>query len=91
MSKDYIFSFIPESVRWLLIKNKTEKAVEIIEKAAKFNKKELSQDTLDEFREYCTKSDNFNKINNVSYLEMVKRLFTSKIIIKRILLLIFIW
>jgi len=41
-----ISRFVPESVRWLLVKGKTEKAQAILEKVAKVNKKEMPVDDL---------------------------------------------
>lgn len=41
--------FVPESVRWLLIKDKNEKAQKIIRKAAKVNGVELSDQLLANF------------------------------------------
>ena len=38
--------FIPESVRWLLVKGKTEKAREILTNVAKVNKKEMPSGEL---------------------------------------------
>lgn len=38
--------FIPESVRWLRITNQSEKALAILRKVAKFNKKEFPEVTL---------------------------------------------
>ena len=38
--------FVPESVRWLLVKGKKEKAHAILENVAKVNKKELPEDDL---------------------------------------------
>jgi len=40
------WKFVPESVRWLLVKGKTEKAQAILEKVAKVNKKEMPVDDL---------------------------------------------
>lgn len=81
---------VPESVRWLLIKNKHEEAFEIIKKAARVNQKEISQNTLNSLKE-CCKTNQISPINEVSYIKMIKKLLSSKIMIKRILLLIYIW
>ena len=43
---NFISRFVPESVRWLLVKGKTEKAQAILEKVAKVNKKEMPVDDL---------------------------------------------
>ena len=43
--------FIPESVRWLLTKNKRRKAVKQIQKIAQSNNVELSQEILSKFIE----------------------------------------
>ena len=42
----FIQRFIPESVRWLLVKGETEKAREILERVAKVNKKEMPSGEL---------------------------------------------
>ncbi|KAL9979760.1 hypothetical protein ACROYT_G017470 [Oculina patagonica] len=38
--------FSPESVRWYLVKGRTEKAEEVLQKVAKFNKKPIPQEPL---------------------------------------------
>lgn len=43
--------FVPESVRWLLIKEKNQRAGKIIRKAAKINGVELSEQLLANFEE----------------------------------------
>ncbi|KAL9962625.1 hypothetical protein ACROYT_G031745 [Oculina patagonica] len=40
------WKFVPESVRWLLVKGRTEEAREILEKVAKVNKKEMPNEEL---------------------------------------------
>lgn len=42
---------VPESVRWLLSKNKNKRAIKIIKRAAKVNGKTLSDATLAQFKE----------------------------------------
>jgi len=38
--------FVPESVRWLLVKGKTDEARNVLENVAKLNKKEMPSDKL---------------------------------------------
>lgn len=45
------YRFIPESVRWLLAKDKNQKAKGIVCKAAKANKVILSENLLESFKE----------------------------------------
>lgn len=45
---DNLFSMLPESPRWLLSKNQPDKALKILHKVAKTNKKELNTDTWNE-------------------------------------------
>lgn len=42
----FFLSLTPESVRWFLVKGKTEKAEQILYKVAKFNKKPIPQEPL---------------------------------------------
>lgn len=42
---------VPESVRWLLAKNKNKRAIKIIKKAAKVNGAQISEATLKQFKE----------------------------------------
>lgn len=42
---------VPESVRWLLSKNKNRRAIKIIKRAAEVNGKQISEPTLKQFRE----------------------------------------
>lgn len=42
---------VPESVRWLLSKNKSKRAIKIIKRAAKVNGTKISEETLKQFQE----------------------------------------
>lgn len=57
---------VPESVRWYLSKGRVEEAKAILRKAAKFNGKELSENTLEKLS--CTESD----IAKSSFREVLK-------------------
>lgn len=39
-----VFSFLPESMRWLTVKGKVEEAAKVVEQIARINKKEYDQD-----------------------------------------------
>ena len=42
----HFLSYSPESVRWYLVKGRTEKAEEVLQKVAKFNKKPIPEEPL---------------------------------------------
>ena len=57
MAKTFISSILPESPRWLLTKNRNEEAFEILTKVAKDNKRQLSEQTWEDFiqgQQVCT-------------------------------------
>lgn len=56
----YIY-FLPESIRWLLSKNRKEEAVEIIMKAAKMNNVTLSEETMNQLKAEKVKPNNEKK------------------------------
>lgn len=58
---------IPESMRWLLSKGKTEEAKKIIVKAAKINKVTLSDSTLESLLE--PKTNNLNSKNDMAQVK----------------------
>lgn len=64
----YIF-LLDESPRWLLIKGKKEKAIRILEKAAKKNKKTLDKTTLEKLS--CQETE------NVKFLAVLGETFKS--------------
>ena len=42
-------SFTPESVRWYLVNGRTEAAEEVLQQVAKFNKKPIPQESLQNY------------------------------------------
>jgi len=42
-----LFRFIPESLRWLIVKKRVEEAKKILRKIADFNNKEIKEEDLD--------------------------------------------
>ncbi|ESO89334.1 hypothetical protein LOTGIDRAFT_106021 [Lottia gigantea] len=71
---------IPESPRWLVTKNKTEKAKKILEKIARKNKTTLPNVSIE--------NEDDNKI---SQLESFKRLFTTPVLLFRTSIIFFNW
>ncbi|XP_061397829.1 organic cation transporter protein [Musca vetustissima] len=97
--------FVPESVRWLIARNKRESAGKIIRKAAEVNKKELSMALLDNFKSTtplesskCCDADDGGSSSreslgdNTSEIWLsVKEVFKSKTLIVRYTILLYIW
>ncbi len=44
------FSFVDESVRWLVGKGEVEKSVKILRKIARINRKEVKEEVYDNFK-----------------------------------------
>jgi len=57
------FFVLPESPRWLLMKKKNEKALEILKEVAKVNKKKLDEDLWSQFVESESKQERMNEEN----------------------------
>ncbi|XP_073812454.1 organic cation transporter protein isoform X2 [Musca autumnalis] len=99
--------FVPESVRWLIARNKRESAGKIIRKAAEVNKKELSTALLDNFKSTtpldptkCYGEDvGEEEMHSKESLESekseiwlsVKEVFKSKTLIFRYTIMLYIW
>lgn len=82
---------IPESVRWLISNGQNKKALKIIYKAAKTNRVELSNSTLDSMYDFSdNESDLINKSNaaNSSPFLLAMR---SKTLVLRFLICCFCW
>lgn len=79
---------IPESVRWLLLHNKNDAAIETIRKVAKTNKKELSPATLESFKKVTATKEQVDKSEVASTF---KKLFTNNVMLFRTLLTCYIW
>ncbi|KAG4070683.1 hypothetical protein HA402_013603 [Bradysia odoriphaga] len=85
--------YIPESVRWLMSKGQNKKALKIIYQAAKTNRVELSNSTLDSMYEF---SDNESDRINKSVVGTVKSnpfllAIRSRVLIVRFLICCFCW
>ncbi|EDW79680.1 uncharacterized protein Dwil_GK17890 [Drosophila willistoni] len=85
---------VPESVRWLLARNKHEKAGEIIKKAAHVNRRELSVELMASFKQQELENDkderDTNQQDNQIWLA-VKQVFSSHILLVRYSVMLFIW
>lgn len=83
---------IPESVRWLISKGENKKALKIIYKAAKTNRVELSNSTLDSMYDFsATESDRSNKANAPGKSNPFLLAIRSRILIVRFLICCFCW
>ncbi|CRK90273.1 CLUMA_CG003984, isoform A [Clunio marinus] len=85
---------IPESVRWLLAKNKNKRAIKIIEKAAEVNGTKISEETLKNFRELEVAEENSsaNKRIDESKSEIfpaLREMLTTPVMVLRILILLY--
>ncbi|KAM3958228.1 organic cation transporter protein-like [Aphomia sociella] len=78
----YLF-FIDESPRWLLIKGKKEKAIAVLEKAAKRNKIKLDQTVLDKMES--------DKENDINFFKLLNITFRSKTLLKRFFICLIWW
>lgn len=82
---------IPESVRWLMSKGHNKKALKIIYKAAKTNRVELSNSTLDSMYEFSdNQSDRLTKANTVKSSPFLLAI-RSRILVLRFLICCFCW
>ncbi|XP_075169516.1 organic cation transporter protein isoform X2 [Haematobia irritans] len=88
---------VPESVRWLIARNKKERAGEIIRKAAEVNRKELSLSLMENFKttkcdEDSTEESNGSLKEDKSEIWMaVKEVFKSKTLLVRYVIMLYIW
>ncbi|XP_068231490.1 organic cation transporter protein-like isoform X2 [Palaemon carinicauda] len=85
----YMF-FIPESPRWLLAKGKHRKAVAVLEKIAKKNRKAIPPELLEVSAEGDNDSDDMDSMadaRNVSMLDVIRR----PILCIRIISMFYIW
>lgn len=94
---------VPESVRWLIARNKRESAGKIIRKAAKVNRKELSLALLDNFKPVSpvvdpSKCDDISGSSGDDLKEdrseiwlAVKEVFRSKTLLVRYVIMLYIW
>lgn len=64
---------IPESVRWLVTKGKTERAIVIVKKFEKLNKKKIEPRMYEDFRDSCQKiQEEENSFRKYSILDLFK-------------------
>ncbi|XP_031763536.1 organic cation transporter protein-like [Galleria mellonella] len=78
----YLF-VMDESPRWLLIKGKKEKAVAVLEKAAKRNKIKLDQAVLEKLET--------DKEEDIAFVKLLKVTFNSKTLLKRFFICVVWW
>lgn len=81
------FWFIPESIRWLIVNGKNEEAVDVVLKAAKFNKVKLSEKTLEVIQnQVAAPPDDFSE----KKIEM-KNVLRSRVMLLRIANFFLVW
>lgn len=88
------FWIVPESVRWLLITGQVDRAVKILKRAAKFNRKELSSKTIEvlyskysKTNEVSEKENSKENYKNESFVQI----FKSKKLCGRFLICCYQW
>lgn len=82
--------FIPESVRWLLARNQTRKAKDIVSKAARTNKVTLSPRLL-ESMEMTSNNEEGKKSNNPPLAKTVMMAVHSRVLVGRMLIMFYAW
>lgn len=86
---------VPESVRWLLAKNKNKRAIKIIEKAAEVNGVKISDELMKQFRELEVAEDNVEmkqarKDERKGQIwEAIKGMMSTRVMCLRILILLY--
>ncbi|KAH8384562.1 hypothetical protein KR093_001027, partial [Drosophila rubida] len=89
------FWLVPESVRWLLARNKHEKAVAIIRRAAQVNQRELSLELMASFKQQKLSATDKQHLSSDPEQHQiwasVKQVFASHSLIWRYTLLLLIW
>lgn len=76
---------VPESVRWLMAKNRNQEAVKIIKEAAKVNKCNLSEATLKMLEQEVKIQDEKNGV----ILPAIKEMISSRVMLIRIFILLY--
>ncbi|XP_025832792.1 organic cation transporter protein [Agrilus planipennis] len=82
---------IPESVRWLIAKEKNDEAKKIVYKVAKTNRTSLSPVLLATFKNNSTSNNDNYSSNEVDILPVVKQMFKSRKLVLRFIIVFFIW
>ncbi|KAF2905671.1 hypothetical protein ILUMI_00505 [Ignelater luminosus] len=85
--------FVPESIRWLLAKEKNVQAKGIVCRVAKINKVKLSESLLDSFKEETqnAKASVEQMRDEVKILPVLKMMLKSRKLVIRFAIVFFIW
>lgn len=72
----------PESARWYLMAGKPDKAIEMLKKLAKINRKKVKQEVYDEFEKSCKVIiEKDQKLNSYTVLDLFKKIRLARITI----------
>ena len=67
-----VHRLLPESVRWLLSKNQTKKAENIIQKVAKTNNVEISLETLEKMTKVSEKQGESETEKKYTFVDLLR-------------------
>lgn len=67
-----MYFLVEESASWHISMNDVDAAVDCFIRVAKFNKKSLSEDDIDEFRKHTTETRNMQKRNTSTLIGLFK-------------------
>lgn len=95
----FYYWLIPESIRWLMVTGKRQRAVDVLLGAAKLNNVTYSKETMQKLHEQCntidletkTDSDHFHKLDKDAERSPILDVLKSKTLLLRILNCSFCW
>lgn len=97
----FIITYIwlaPESIRWLVVNGKHKQVTKILTRAAKMNRMELSQNSLDLISNECTAGSSFDDMNNkgsenklITTHDSIWKIFQNRVLFIRFLVCAFNW
>lgn len=83
-----------ESIRWLLVTGRTDRAIKVLKQAAAVNKRELSPSSIEYIQKnYSSKSENTNGDNGgkLTIIQSLRYMLKSKLLLLRFISCCYIW
>lgn len=83
--------FVPESLRWLLVTGRVDRAIDVLQRTAAGNRKHLCEQSIEMIKKKYSIAANTNESDNASMFQSLRYVFKSRTLCLRFLNCCYLW